>query len=290
MKRALLILPSARPSMAAVSQGRPLTLCHFLGSPVLDHALRAVAEDQATHVTIVVRDGFEAIHDYVSDGNPWGLTIDLVDGRLDAGQGDVSPRQPEYADGMVHYLDALPQAPHVPIFESAAAWHRAHAELAPILMPNVVGMREVKPGVWVSLQASVSKGAQLVAPCCIGKDTQVNAGATVGPNACVEAACIIDSEAQIVDSTVAEATYVGSLTSIHGSIASGASLLNWRNDSLTEVTDSFLLAPMASSSLSFKQRLVCLLLTPWAKCSSRLRQLIRLRMTRCSLSVPRGAH
>ncbi len=275
--------------MAVISQGRPLALCQFLGSPVLDHALKALAEDRVTHVTVVVAEQFCTIERHLSENHHWGLSIELVDGVLESLREAGTSYDSRYAGGQVYRLEALPQAPLVPLFESPAAWHRAHTELASLLLPQALGMREINPGVWVSLRAVVSPQANLKAPCWIGSDSQIGAHAIVGPNAIVESGSFVDTDARIIDSTIAESTYVGSLTEVRDSVAVGASLLNWRNGSCVDLADRFLLAPMSKRSSSLGNRFAKATSSWWARRSKAIQRFINFPFRPSSHSAARRA-
>jgi hypothetical protein len=70
----------------------------------------------------------------------------------------------------------------------------------------------------------------------------VCAQAIVGPNAYVESDSVIDTHATVENSTVGPRTYLGSMIHLGNSVAEGPVLVNWRNGSMTRLTDAFLLS------------------------------------------------
>jgi carbonic anhydrase/acetyltransferase-like protein (isoleucine patch superfamily) len=102
-------------------------------------------------------------------------------------------------------------------------------------------VRELKPGVWVGLNAHVATGAELIAPCWIGERAWIEAGATIGPNAALEREVFIARGAEVSHSIIGPETLVGQFTEIRNSIAWGSTLVNWQRDSCLKVPDSFLL-------------------------------------------------
>ena len=70
----------------------------------------------------------------------------------------------------------------------------------------------------------------------------VSSQAIVGPHGYVESDSVIDAHATVENSTVGPRTYLGSMTHLGDSLAAGPVLVNWRNGSLTRLTDAFLLS------------------------------------------------
>lgn len=92
------------------------------------------------------------------------------------------------------------------------------------------------------MKARVNRTAILNPPCWIGPNTMVGASAVVGPDGYVESDSVIDAHATVENSTVGPRTYLGSMTHLGDSVAAGPVLMNWRNGSMTRLTDAFLLS------------------------------------------------
>ncbi|MEI7535022.1 MAG: hypothetical protein WCK57_11695, partial [Verrucomicrobiae bacterium] len=64
------------------------------------------------------------------------------------------------------------------------------------------------------------------------------------PDAFVEDAALVDSDAEITASWIGSRTYIGALTQVQNSFAWADGLLNHRNGSFTEIVDAFLLGDL----------------------------------------------
>lgn len=245
MSRALLICPDRRPGLEGVTGGAPLALAVFLGKPLVEHALDALARGGVTAVRLLAGDRPNEIRDALGGGAPWGLRAEVVAVAAEPSPADAAAEHAAFGAERVLTLDELPQAPGVRLLDSPAAWHAARATLLPLLAPAQVGARELSPGVWAGLRARVEDSARLTAPCWIGPHAIVRAHAKVGPRGYVETGSLVEEHAEVEDSTVGPRTYLGGLTHLRESCATGATLTNWRNGSETRLTDAFLLAPLA---------------------------------------------
>lgn len=105
----------------------------------------------------------------------------------------------------------------------AAAQHAALDRSFPGLLRAA---REVRPGVWVARNTSISAAATLVAPVFIGEGTIIGAGAVVGPWAVGGAACLFDNGCEVRDTTVLPSSYVGPEVSVDGVIVDGGFLIH----------------------------------------------------------------
>jgi carbonic anhydrase/acetyltransferase-like protein (isoleucine patch superfamily) len=139
-------------------------------------------------------------------------------------------------------MDHLPSLPQFSLFTSYADWFAATRALVPLaLTPDRIGVRELKPGVWVGWRAHVAADAKLIAPCWIGERTWIEAGAVIGPNAVLDREVFIARGAEVSQSAIGPQTFVGQFTEIRNSIAWGSTLINWETDSWLKVPDAFLL-------------------------------------------------
>lgn len=262
MKRVLLICPDPTPAIDAVTGGLPLALATFLGKPLIEHALEGLARAGASHVRILASDRPSDIRAYLLSGTAWGLAIELIPEASELTPEAAAEKHAAFLPDTTLPLSSLPQAPHIPLLPDPAAWHRARIDLLPILAPTQIGTHSPADGIWLGLKARVDPSAKLSPPCWIGPNSIIRARASIGPNAFIESDSLVDSDASVSNSTVDCRTYLGSMTKLDHSIASGASLLNWQNGSLTKFTDAFLLSPLApptESASSFPARALALL-------------------------------
>lgn len=281
MKRVILICPDQRPSLEDLTGGVPLALAIYLGKPLIDHALDGLARKGVTDVLILVSDRPSEVRAYAGSGSAWGVQVRISPESLELSPADAAVRHASFMPDAVLTLDSLPQAPNVPIIQNAKTWHHSRAQLLPLLAVNLIGAREISPGIWCGMKTRVSGSAVLNAPCWIGPNTMVGAQAVVGPLAYIESDSVIDAHATVENSTVSTRTYLGNMTHLGDSIAAGPVLVNWRNGSLTLLTDAFLLSRLdppqeALSSpvgrllallvmiLSFPLLLIALFSRPWS--------------------------
>ena len=262
MKRVLLICPDPSPALTAVTGGLPLALATFLGKPLIEHALDGLARNGASHVRILASDRPSDIRAYLMSGTAWGLAIELIPEPSELTPAAAAEKHAAFLPDSTVPLSSLPQAPLIPLLPDPAAWHRARIALLPILAPTQIGTHSPAEGIWLGLKARVDPSARLTPPCWIGPNSIIRARASIGPNAFIESDSLVDSDASVSDSTVDCRTYLGSMIRLAHSIASGASLLNWQNSSLTRLTDAFLLSPLAppaESASSLPARTLALL-------------------------------
>jgi Bacterial sugar transferase len=139
--------------------------------------------------------------------------------------------------------------------------------------PDRIGMRELRPGIWVGLRSHLSPQCELRAPCWIGEDVHIGPWAIVGPGAILESRTFVDAEAEIVESVVGASTLIGKSTEVRHSIVEGPTLVNWRLNSCVRVRDAFLLSGLEPYSSRFERPsfvgrfmalVVLLLLSPFA--------------------------
>jgi hypothetical protein len=198
-------------------------------------------------------------------------------------------------------VDHLPALPEFPLFTSYAAWFAAlEAWLPRAVTPDRIGVRELKPGVWVGLHTRVAPGAELRAPCWIGEKVYVGSGTVVGPAAILESESFIEAGTEVSHSLIGPKTLVGKFTEVRDSIACGSTLISWKYNSCIKISEPFLLCSMAPAQSEFKpagviSRLaaaVALVLTlPFALLPALKSKLRGVPVLRPLLAVrPRSAH
>lgn len=242
MKRVILICPDQRPALEELTGGVPLALAIYLGKPLIDHALDGLARSGVTDVLLLASDRPSDVRAYVGEGSAWGVHVRISPESSELSPAEATVRHASFEHDAVLTLDSLPQAPDVTLIKDAESWHNSRATLLPLLAANQIGAREIAPGIWCGLKARVNSSAILHAPCWIGPNSMVGVDAIVGPCGYVESDSVIDAHATLENSTVGPRTYLGSMTHLGDSVAAGPVLVNWRNGSLTRLTDAFLLS------------------------------------------------
>lgn len=262
MKRVILICPDQRPALEDLTGGVPLALAIYLGKPLIEHAFDDLARIGVTDVLLLVSDRPSDVRAYVGEGSAWGMQVRISPEPSELTPAEAAARHVSFGHNLILTLDSLPQAPDVPIIRDADTWHNSRAQLLPLLASSQIGTRELSPGIWCGMKARVNSTAVLQAPCWIGANTVVGAQAIVGPHGYVERDSVIDAHATVENSTVGPRTYLGSMIHLGDSVAAGPVLGNWRNGSLTRLTDAFLLSrldPPQEALSSLFGRLMALL-------------------------------
>jgi hypothetical protein len=125
--------------------------------------------------------------------------------------------------------------------------------------PHRVGVRELRPGIWVGLHGHIARDARLEAPCWLGDHVYVGAGATIGPHTILENGSFIEPEAVIRSSVIGPRTFVGRYMRISNSLAWGGTLVDWQTGLESKVSDAFLLCSLepnrpAAKAIQFLDR------------------------------------
>ena len=250
-----LLCPDDASRVPSLARKVPLVLTPFLGQTVIEHALAGLAGAGAKNVRIVAPDRPDEISRVVGRGEAWGITVEVlsVEDRIDfeasmtAAAAAASPAASSGAKLPACFLlDHLPQAPQHPLWQSYRGWYAAQQTLLPTLARERVGMREVKPGVFVGLRSQVAPDASLAGPCWIGANVRIGPRAVIGAGAIIGDGAYVDEGVEVAGSILGPQTYLGSFTELRDSFAWGTDLLNLDSGSLIEVTDRFLLSEVQS--------------------------------------------
>jgi hypothetical protein len=263
LMRAILICPDERNGVAALAGWAPLSNLPILDKSLLEYWLEHLAVLGAKEVDILSSDRPDEVRNHVGDGARWGIRITVQAEKCEWEVDDVRVRyqtdKPSLwltAPNDVVLMDYLPGLPHLPIFRSYLDWFTAGRALMPkALTADRIGVRELTSGIWVGLHIHVAMDAKLIAPCWIGENVWIEAGAVIGPDAVLERNAFVAKGAEISKSIIGPETFVGQFTEIHNSIALGDTLVNWERDSYVKITDEFLLSslhPHRSSPASAK--------------------------------------
>jgi NDP-sugar pyrophosphorylase family protein len=252
--KALLICPADRPAVPHLAASCPLATTPIFGDCVTAHWVEHLASSGARQIEIIAPDGANQVRAAVGDGARWGVRITVTARKVEPTREEAAEQyRPATADGWlpaphdIVSMTHLPGHPELPLFESYAGWFAALLGWMPrALTPARVRVSELRPGVWVGSRARISPQAELIAPCWVGDQASVEAGAVVGPGAILEDRTVADGRARITQSWVGPDTFVGAMTSVSNSLAWGSTLVDWRTDSMLHVPDPFLLCSLAS--------------------------------------------
>jgi hypothetical protein len=249
--KALLICPDKRESVAALAEEAPLSNLSILGKPLVEHWLDYVSMAGAKEVLILATDRAGKVKALVGNGSRWGLRVTVQSEIRELspeearkkyrGKEETWLRAPWDAIAMNH----LPGLPEFPLFANYSIWFAVvQAFLPSAATPNRIGLREMKPGVWVGHHSRVAPDARLIAPCWIGDNVCVRDGATIGPRTVLDNMSFVERGAEISESYVGPATLVGEFLELRHSIALGSTLIDWKANSLLKVPEAFLLCSL----------------------------------------------
>ncbi|MGV3775054.1 MAG: hypothetical protein ACO1QB_19310 [Verrucomicrobiales bacterium] len=249
----ILICPSQTSSLAYLTEACPPVNLPMLGDSFIAYWLEYLAGKKIKQVHLVVTDRPEEIKAALGDGSRWGLKLeihpvlrelDVVEARktYKTGTEDQWPAEP---DDVIR-LDALPGVAQQGIFVSYREWFKSlEPWMNRLVKMQRLGMKEIKPGVWVGSRTKISPSANLIAPCWIGNHVKVGANATIGPNAYLEDKVVADEACEVANSWVGPETFIGKLIQVRESLAWGSHLINWKNGSYLHVPDAFLMCSLA---------------------------------------------
>jgi hypothetical protein len=260
--KALLICPSKRPAVPHLMASGPLATLPVLGATLASHWIEDLAARGANQIQVICADDDDLVRAAVGGGSQWGVRVEVIARTVEPTQEDASSRYHPVGEAGwlpsphdVVPMSHLPGCPDKPLFESYASWYAALLAWMPrALTPTRVRIAQIRPGVWVGSRARVSPTAELIAPCWIGDQVSVGAGAVVGPGAIVEDRAVIGEKARVAHSWIGPDTFVGALTSVANSLAWGSTLIDWRTDSALHVPDPFLLSSLVGGTPSLTDR------------------------------------
>jgi len=261
----LLICPSNRASVSLLAESAPLVAVPLLGQGLLEYWLAHIAGSGVKEAIVLADDRPAYIRAVAGNGARWGLNVTVIEESR-----ELTPAQAllKYekelgvgsAQNRIIVLDHFPNIPDKPLFTDYAAHFQSLLTwMSHARTPDRVGVKELMPGVYTDLRAHVSGDAKLRAPCWLGKNVYVGAGATVGPMSIVEDGSFIESGALVSHSIVGPNTFVGKLAELSESFALGDTLVNLKMGSVTKVPDNFLLSalrqPRSPQAAGFLERL-----------------------------------
>jgi NDP-sugar pyrophosphorylase family protein len=246
----LLICPSNRTSAPLLAESAPLAAIPLLGQSLLEYWLAHIACGGTTEVIVLTDDRPAYIQFIAGTGTRWGLSVKVIEESR-----ELTPAQaflkydkdfgPDFSQDAIIVLDHLPNQPEMPLFTDYTAHFKSLLNWMPhARTPDRVGIKELMPGLYADVRAHISADAKLQAPCWLGKNVYVGAGASVGPMTIVEDGSFIESGALVSNSFVGPDTFVGKLAELSESFAQGDTLVNLRTGSVAKVPDNFLLSAL----------------------------------------------
>ena len=96
---------------------------------------------------------------------------------------------------------------------------------------------EIRPGIWMSRQAIIEKGARVLAPAFVGAYARIRTGAVVTRCASIEHHAQVDCGSVVENSSVLPYCYVGAGLDLAHSVAGMRQIANLRRDVTVEIPD-----------------------------------------------------
>ena len=252
---AVLICPSGCPAVPKLEQKLPLAIQTYFGRTLLDYWLEHLAGSGVSHVTVLAEDHLGLVRALVRNGERWGIKAEvlrkprqltLAAMRAEYRGSDEANWLPEPHD--ITLLDHFPGLPQFRLFQTYSGWFEALQQFLPRAAGTCrIGMREIQPGIWVSVRACISPLARLHAPCWIGEHATIGPRCIIGPQSIVEDGAFVESDSEISASVIGPQTFIGKWTEVRRSLAWGESLLNWETGSFVSVPDPFLMCSLSPS-------------------------------------------
>jgi hypothetical protein len=240
---AILICPVERSEVGALSERDTLANLRLFGNPLIHYWLEHLAARGMKEVKILAADRPEELRAFIGTGERWGLRADVIpQSHEPTCREAVLRHNPDSRSSNAVVIDHLPGFPQQKLFDSYSDFFRA---IQSFFQKNAgtaqIGMKEIRPGIWVGLRTQISPGAILKPPCWIGENVLIKSGAEIGPRAFIENCCVVENGAEISESWIAAETFVGSLTRVQNSLAVAETLINHATDSFVKIPDAFLL-------------------------------------------------
>ncbi|MCC5834919.1 MAG: hypothetical protein JJU20_09325 [Opitutales bacterium] len=240
---ALLICPDSRPVVRHLGDELPLALLAVLGTTLVESWLVHLAGSGVRKVRLLSSDRIESIRAVVGNGARWGLEVELIETPYEFSVRDAMSRFGESVEPIV--MDQLPGDRSVPLFESYQSCFDALCKwISFALTPDRIGVREIRPNVFVGQGTHIPRDALLIGPCWIGSNVRLGSGLKIGPMVVVEDEGIIQKGAQLSHSLIGPESIVGRSAYVFNSMVFGNLLIDWQMNSAIHVTDAFLLGSL----------------------------------------------
>jgi len=247
--KSVIICPGRRPGLEGLLERSPLANKPLFGKTVVEHWLEFLAANGATQVKVIAPDRPQEVARRLGTGERWGLSVEVVSEPSESKLEDARVRFRANSEtgwlaepNDVILADCLPWDTEHQLFSSYAGFFETMRSWMPHAKQEPhVGLHEIQPGVWAGLKTKIAEGVRFCGPVWLGDHVHIEAGAVIGPNAIVENCAWVGAGAEITNSYLGEETYLGPMTHLNHSAALGATLIDWKSNSVTWVKDPFLL-------------------------------------------------
>ncbi|HVV02027.1 MAG TPA: hypothetical protein VHH88_11735, partial [Verrucomicrobiae bacterium] len=249
--KGLLICPWERTAVQHLSEHASLAAIPLLGQSLVEYWLGHLASTGVDDV-LLLADGNPAVLNAAGEGSRWGIRVQTIEESRELTPAQTLLKYEKYLeptaeDHGVVLMDHLPGFAGRPLFNGYGSFLTALLEWMPrARTPDRVGIKETQPGVWTCRNSQISPEARLIAPCWIGKNTFIGAGAVVGPNAIVEDGSFIESFATISNGLVGAETFIGQCSELTGKLALADRLIDVATGSCARVPDKFVMCGLNS--------------------------------------------
>ena len=250
--KALLICPGERDPLAALAEPAPLSNIPMFGKSLVEHWIEHSITLGAKEIHVLACDRPQVVAALIGTGARWGAQVTVHSEIRELTPAEARKKYRPAGELWltephdVVFMDHLPAHPQISLLTNYADWFMAVLAMLPsAATPDRIGLREIKPGVWIGLHTQIAPDAELRAPCWIGEHVRIGGDTIIGPMAVIENASFIEPGAEIAHSYVGPETLVGKCTEIHHSLAWGGTLIDWKSNSHVKVADAFLLCSLA---------------------------------------------
>lgn len=254
--KACIICPSERLPVGALSEAFPLANFPILGKNLLGYWLEHLAALGAKQVSILAVDRPGFVRQFSGNGARWGLNVEVIEEARELSPALARAKYPVTKDGWlaepndIILMTHFPSLPQYPLFDSYADWFSAVLAWLPhAAAMNRIGVRELRPGVWVSMHTHMAATAQFKSPCWIGEGVRIGSRTIIGPGTILENHVLVESDCEITDTLVGPETLVGKFTELKNSLAWGRTMVDWKTGSVVRVPDPFVMCSLGDPLL-----------------------------------------
>jgi NDP-sugar pyrophosphorylase family protein len=249
----VLIAPGIRSGTSWLGLQFPLAALPILGCSLLEYWLSELASTGTTEVVVSAADRPEILAPILGTGARWGVEAFLIAESTEPTLTEASARYAEQLNRSsllypVVLMDHLPGRDQK-LFEDYTSWFAALSDWLPqAITPDRVGIRQVRPGIYVSVNSRVSRHAELRSPCWIGEGVFVGARCIVGPYAFLENHSYLEADVEVSHSQVGPGTFIGRYTVLQQCLAWANTLVNWQSGTATTISDPFVMGKFGKAA------------------------------------------
>lgn len=247
--KGVLICPGSSPALRAVAQSGPLACIPLFGEGLIEYWLSQYAANGIREVLVLSYDRTEAVENLAGDGRRWGLQLQIVEEARELTRAQALAKYEQELgatdpQSRIAVVDRFP-GQRESLFSSVQSLYCGMIDWMPqARTPDRVGVREVKPGVWVGMNCQLAPDLQIEAPCWIGKNVYVGAGTILHAGTIIEDGVFIEGGSSFSESWVGSHTFVGKCSELTRAFALGSTLINMDSGVSVQVPDSFVLCSL----------------------------------------------